>query len=230
MYKINSILKMLALTLAFSFLVSCSDDDDENIIIPGGNTTPEADVEATELVVTGQLFTVNMLDPETFKDWNAGACSMSAYVGTSISEYKVGEGTINADGSYSITLQKTMKGSLMHRLSVLFKDLDYSPATLSKSLAPINFYADINGDLIPISIDAIDESEGTRDIDYYYSFFSADGHFKGTSYSFSGNDVIAVYDINCKKGWNLISNNNNTNDIKSEESMISSAKAYVWGN
>ncbi len=228
MYKVQSMLKMLALTLVFSFFVSCSDDDNNNTVVPGG--VKDADVVASELTVTGKLYSVNILEQDNFKEWTAGTCSMSAYVGTTIAEYKVGEGTINSDGTYSITLQKNMKGELLSRLSVLMQDLDYSPATLSKSIAPIYFYANIDGTETLIHIDAIDEAEGTRDIDYYYSFFSADGHMKGDSYNFSGEVLIAKYDIECKKGWNLISNNNNTNDIKSVDSMISSAKAYVWGN
>ncbi len=231
MYQFNSILKMLVLALAVSFFVSCSDDnDDSNVIIPGGggNTDPTGTIEASELVVTGTLKQFDVMSTNDFNDWDSGQCSMVAYMGVNLPEYKVGEGTVQADGSYSMTLQKSIKKEHISTLAISLNNLDVSPADLSKTIAGIYFYAVVNGVETRIHMDAPEGNEENRSIEYYYNFYSADGHISGTATNLSGEEVIGIYDVNCKKGWNLISSNNITKKIQNEAALPSTATAYIY--
>ncbi len=225
MYKVQSMLKMLALTLVFSFFVSCSDDDEKNTNPinqnPGGTT---GTIEASELVVSGQMVEMSGSDENP---WSLGACPIKAYLSIMDDEdAKIGEGMINSDGSYSITLAKSVKTDDMNDIDFQITGLTFSPDDLKQSSFDVKFYAEINGNSQPIFCKA-KSNDGTADVTYSYKFFSADGSAKGETTNAAG-AAYGTYNIECKKGWNLIETKFSPKVISTVDALPSNAKTYVF--
>ncbi len=227
MYKVQSMLKMLALTLVFSFFVSCSDDDDNtnNPIStnPGGTT---GTIEASELIVTGKLVGMDGYHYGTFKDWSHGACKINVYFGPNVSGSKIGEGTVNSDGTFSYTLPKSMESKNVWRVDYNYDGLSISPSDLSIAMFPAQAYVEIDGNEKIMETKIVDADDSQKSVPYYYYFYSADGTVTGEATNFAGS-VVATYDINCKKGWNLESRSTVPSKYTTPSTLPTEAKTYI---
>lgn len=208
--------RITALITIFFMLViniSCSSDDNGgNPQDDGNNDNNDGYVTAASRVISGKL-QIRKADgyEYVYTDWTRGACDINLYFGVNTPDGKIGEGTINADGSFQFTLPAKVSDDNLTDALLPYGGLDISPANLQVNLVPLQAYAvyEKDGETLERHIDIIIPIESE---DTYYSnkffleFYSADGHIKGME---NDRELDMIFD----KGWN-ISNYNYINDTR----------------
>lgn len=229
MAKVNYLLKVLLLALTVSFVAACSDDD-ESTTAPITKPTTTT-IQATELTVNGTLQkSTSLILGAEISAWSLGECQINVYLGTNVSEeYKIGEGKVNADGTYEYTLTKSMSTANTFDVAYNLTGVVVNPSNLAASIFPAKAYVVVDGEERLMFSKVLSQSEEEFDTDYYYYFYSADGSAKGDGINFAG-DLVSGFDINCKKGWNLEEHKTGPSSKKTVSKLPNDAVTFIYHN
>ncbi len=145
MAKFNYLLKVLLLALMVSFVAACSDDESTTAPITTPTTTT---IQATELTVNGTLQkSTSLILGAEISAWSLGECQINVYLGTNGSEeYKIGEGKVNADGTYEYTLTKSMSTANTFDVAYNLTGVVVNPSNLAASIFPAKAYVVVDGE------------------------------------------------------------------------------------
>jgi hypothetical protein len=199
--RIKNVLMILLIWTISLIVISCGDDtptdpDDNN----NTDTTKTDSIVIPQKVVTGTL-KIYQLDGSS-TPWDKGICEISARV----YNYPVplATGTVNADGSFTLTFKKTIATTVFSKLvsdeGVFWGNgVQYTPSTLKRSADDIKFmvYPTINGKQTAVEVLCQVMSNIVLIEKWMPIIYNSDGSIKGT-------DALGfVYDCTFTKGFNF---------------------------
>ncbi len=194
---------LLVLSLAF---VSCSEDDDSN---PAG-TGNSGEVAIGSRTISGKIKqkkydAVNKI--YNLIDWSYGVGKIKFSL--SVTDL-IAEGTISADGSFSVKLPEKVKAELFASTSTLL-GVNTNPSDVEHTM-PLYIEAEYsdNGSQKNVKLifnDFVDNTYNGYKTSYSLVAFTKSGTAKGKN-SFSED----TYDLDFNKGWNIMSRETNQNN------------------
>jgi hypothetical protein len=186
---------LIIITLALLTFNSCNEDT---------TTVDTADnnskyVIADDAVITGTLYYKKYdfnSDSYTMTNWDKGAGEIAALLNSS---NKVGTGSVDADGKFSLTLNGKMLKSDLESFIDIYGGLSWTPQSFLCMSIPANIVFYPSGSsaaaLLSFGIMKPDNS----DIETYFGFIYSDQTASITGTATSGTEFNLQY----KKGWNI---------------------------